>query len=175
MEQPYKSLETSIKIIKSIITALEKNVIKAGEGVDKKTISLTSRIIQLLEKISIIYDNLLKRVEEVSDNVIELTQNIYLFRTPREIVLLNTKPEHVALVYNHEENSISLRSRVGRLEFTSNSMIVESRGISLKISPLVATTLSKHKDEMRIVLKYFEKIVYNKLLPSVEKRIVKKL
>lgn len=175
MEQSYKSIETGIKIIKSTIATLESNVLKGGEGVDKKTISLASRIIQLLEKVATIFEYLSKKTEESSGSVTELTQNVYLFRTPREIVLLKTKPEHVVLVYNYEENSVALKSRMGRLEFTPNSIVVESRGVSLKISPLTATVLSEHRDEMRIILKYFEKIVYNKLLPCIEKRIMKKL
>ncbi|MEM4490323.1 MAG: hypothetical protein QXK41_04110, partial [Desulfurococcaceae archaeon] len=104
MQTMGQELETGVKLIKSTIANLENNVLKAGKNVDKKTISVVSRLMQLLEKTINVVDAIAKKTASINENILELSQYLYLLRTPGEIIILRTRPEHVALTFNSKEN-----------------------------------------------------------------------
>jgi hypothetical protein len=169
-----QELETCIKVLRSTITNLENNVIKAGRDVDKKTISVVSRLTLMLEKTVNLVDVVAKKTTGISENIVELSPYLYLLKTPDEIILLRTRPEHVALTFNPKENSVSMKLRNSALTVTPNSLTLKVGGLAFNISPLTIENFSERRDELRILLRDFEKTLYRRLMPLVEQKVAKK-
>lgn len=167
-----QDIDSSTRILRSLVTNIENNIMR-GE-IDKKTMSVASRIAQLLSKIADALDALAKKVPESQEGAIELVSHAYLVRTPSGYVLIKTKPEHIALSFDRGGNTLSLKSRMGSMVVSLNSINISSRGLNINISSLTSDQLSRNRDELRILLKHFEKIVYNRLIPLIEQRIVRR-
>ncbi|MEM0001927.1 MAG: hypothetical protein QXV54_02705 [Desulfurococcaceae archaeon] len=174
MQTMGQELETGVKLIKSTIANLENNVLKAGKNVDKKTISVVSRLMQLLEKTINVVDAIAKKTASTNENILELSQYLYLLRTPGEIIILRTRPEHVALTFNSKENYVSLKTRNASLTISPNSVALKARGVEFSISPLTIENFDKRRDELRILLRELEKTIYRRLVPLVEVKVAKK-
>lgn len=169
-----QGLETCIKILKSTITSLENNVLKAGKNIDKKTISVVSRLTQLLEKTVDVVDVIARKTININENIYELSPYLYLLRAPEEIIILRTRPEHIALAFNSKENTVSLKTRSASLTIAPNTVVLKARGAAFTISPLNVENFDKRRDELRILLREFEKALYRRLAPFVEAKVAKK-
>ena len=173
-----RGLEASIEVLRTALQNIENNVVKTRrEGeVDKKTISMASRLIELLEKMIRLLEVTGKRVQALSENqgIVTLSQYMYAFQAQNEVVVIKTRPEYVALVYNSEKNSVSLKTKRSILTITPSSLTISTRGVSINVSPLNREQFMSKRDELRIALKTFEKVVYKKLLPYIEQHVSKK-
>ncbi|MEM4490793.1 MAG: hypothetical protein QXK41_06530, partial [Desulfurococcaceae archaeon] len=110
----------------------------------------------------------------INENILELSQYLYLLRTPGEIIILRTRPEHVALTFNSKENYVSLKTRNASLTISPNSVALKARGVEFSISPLTIENFDKRRDELRILLRELEKTIYRRLVPLVEAKVAKK-
>lgn len=174
MSSLFQGLEAGIRVLRTAIHSVESNVIRSRrETVDKKTASVASRLVELLEKIAHLLDTLSKRIQHVEDKLVIISQYTYVFRTPKEIVLVRTRPEHVVLALDLEGNAVSLKTRSAALSISPSALIISIRGKLINISPLNEDQFTSKRDELRAVLKTLEKTVYRKLLPFIEQKLQK--
>lgn len=169
-----QGLEAGIKVLRTAIHSVENNVIRSRkETVDKKTVSIASRLVELLEKIVHLLDTLSRRMQHVEEGLVVISHYTYIFRTHKEIVLIKTRPEHIVLALDLEGNAVSLKTRGAALSISPSTLIVHIRNKSINISPLSGDQFASKKDELRMALKTLEKAFYRKLLPFIEQKLQK--
>lgn len=170
-----QGLEESARLVRNVVNTIENNIIKSQrEIVDKKTISTVVRLLDLLDKVAYLFENIAKKVGASEEDVVTLSNYTYLFRSQKEIALLRTRPEYVILAYDWEASAVSFKVKSNMLTISPSMIEVNSRGVSFKIDPLRGDQFIGRRDELRIILKIFEKALYRKLLPYIEQKIVKK-
>lgn len=167
-----QNIDSSIRVLRSLAMNIENSIIR-GEA-DRKTMSVASRIVQLVGRVAEALETLVRKLPESQGGVIELVNYSYLVKSPTGFILVKTRPEHIVLTYDDNKRTLSLKSRIGSMTISTNSINISSRGLVIDISPITIEKLSSNRDELRILLKHFEKIVYNRLVPLVEQRIVKR-
>jgi len=169
-----QGLEAGIRVLKTAVQSIESNIIRSRkETVDKKTVSVASRLVELLEKTMRLLDVLSRRIQHVEDGLVTISNYTYIFRTSKEVVLVRTRPEHVVLSLDLESNAVSLKTRDATLSVSPNSLTISIRSKLVKISPLSEEQFTSKRDELRMALKTIEKAVYRRLLPLIEQKLQK--
>ncbi|MEM4903602.1 MAG: hypothetical protein QXL28_01325, partial [Desulfurococcaceae archaeon] len=86
-----QGLEAGIRVLKTAVQSIESNIIRSRkETVDKKTVSVASRLVELLEKTMRLLDVLSRRIQHVEDGLVTISNYTYIFRTSKEVVLVRT-------------------------------------------------------------------------------------
>lgn len=170
-----QGLEAGAKLLRGAISSIESNVNRAlKERVDEKTLSVISRLRELLESLSDALESVAKSISSADQEIIVLSQYTYAFRADSEVVLMRGRPEYIAIAYNASDNTISLKARNKKLTLSQNFMAVHSRGLSIVINAYSVDQVSEKVDELRAALKAIESTVYRRLLPLIERRVIKK-
>jgi hypothetical protein len=167
-------LQTGLKILKSTISVIESKVLKGGEEVDKRTMGVASRLVELLERVAAMIDILMKKVPSQQGSILELSSNFYIFQSLDSTIILRTRPEHVAVIISLRDDAVSIKTRRSVLTVSPKSIVLTSRGKAIEVTPIEPETLDKMRDELRTLLKLYEKVVYRRLHPYVERFIAKK-
>ncbi|MEM0249965.1 MAG: hypothetical protein QXG15_04160, partial [Desulfurococcaceae archaeon] len=77
-----QGLEAGIRVLKTAVQSIESNIIRSRkETVDKKTVSVASRLVELLEKTMRLLDVLSRRIQHVEDGLVTISNYTYIFRT----------------------------------------------------------------------------------------------
>jgi hypothetical protein len=173
-QQIEHGLQAGLKILKSTISVIESKVLKGGEEVDKRTMGVASRLVELLEKVASMIDILMKKVPSQQSGILELSPNFYIFQGPDSTIILRTRPEHVAVIISPRDDAVSIKTRRGVLTVSPKSIVLASRGRTFEVAPIEPEVLDKMRDELRTLLKLYEKVVYRRLHPYVERFIAKK-
>lgn len=169
-----QGLELTVKTLDSVVTSIRNNVLRSEGAIDKKAIGAVARLVELLEKTASTLEALSKKLVEVKGDFVEISPFFYLFKAGNNIVLLRTKPEHIALSFNLDSKTISIKTRQGELSVSQSGLIVKARGIAFEITPFTPEGFNARKDELRILLGIFEKSVYKRLIPNVEQKALKR-
>jgi len=173
----FQVLENGPRIIKAAINNLESTIKKAHkEGVDKKTISTVARLINLLEKIAYLFETVSKRLEKSDREIITLSPYTYVFKVRDEVILLRSRPEHVTLILNQSNNTVSLKTRNFTFAVTPGTLSISVRGKpTISVELVNREQLMLRKDELRTALNLIEKTMYRRLISYLEQRIAKRV
>jgi hypothetical protein len=158
------SIKLGVNTLKSSASIIRKNVIESGRGEENpRVISLATRIILLLEKMADVLESISQRVSSAPE-VVHLAPYTYIFQGERdEIVIMRTRPEHVVISVNSADNTVSLKSRRGVLEVSTNSLKIRARGVNIVLDLTSREQYEEKLSEIRNTLKIFESIVTRRL------------
>jgi len=104
-----QGLELTVKTLDSVATSIRNNVLRSEGAIDKKAIGAVARLVELLEKTASTLEALSKKLVEVKGDFVEISPFFYLFKAGNNIVLLRTKPEHIALSFNLDSKQSLLK------------------------------------------------------------------
>jgi hypothetical protein len=168
-----QGFEVGLKTLRSFIANIRSNVLKSEE-VDKKTLAVVSRLVELLEKTESALDALAKKLEGEERGFVELSSYFYVFRAGGDVILLRTRPEHVVISINLENKTVTIKTRKGSISVASNGFSASARGISLEITPTTPEGFIERRDELRAVLGVLEKSIYRRLISYIEQKTIRK-
>lgn len=169
-----QGLEAGARVLRMVVSNLENNILKARkESADKKTLSIVARLVKLLEKITHLLDDLNKKVQRQDRDFIVLSQYTYIFKYQNGVMLIRSRPEHVILAYDHDSNTVSLKSRGLTFTISPSALLVNIRGRSITIDPISEDQFAIKREELRTALNMIEKITYRRLVPYLEHKVVR--
>lgn len=169
-----QGLEAGVRVLRMVTSSLENNILKARkESADKKTLSTIARLVKLLEKLAHILDSLNRKVQRQDRDFILLSQYTYVFKYQNGVILMRSRPEHVILAYDHDSNTVSLKSRDLTFAVSPSALLVRIRGKLITINPMGEDQFAIKRDELRAVLNTIEKIAYKRLAPYLEHKVIK--
>lgn len=152
---------------------IDQRVLSQSENLKAEIISLISRIRDLLENLSNIFDSLSKKIgDKIGDkNIISLGKYFYLVFYKDGFILVRTKPFYMILAYDKGMEKASIKSKNLVIDITSSE--INMKYIAIKAS-IKITELEDYKsqyNEIKYILRKFGKIVEQYLLPLVETRL----
>ncbi|MCC6054631.1 MAG: hypothetical protein LM589_04895 [Thermosphaera sp.] len=168
-----QGFEVGLKTLRSFIANIRSNVLKSEE-VDKKTLAVVSRLVELLEKTESALDALAKKLEGGERGFVELSSYFYVFKAGGDVILLRTRPEHIVISINLENKTVTIKTRKGSISVASNGFSARARGISLEITPATPEGFIERRDELRAVLGVLEKSIYRRLISYIEQKTIRK-
>ncbi|MEM4481355.1 MAG: hypothetical protein QXK88_04630 [Desulfurococcaceae archaeon] len=170
-----QGLEVGAKLLKNAALNIESYVLKSPKGkLDEKTLSVVSRLKELLERLANALEAVAKAVGSTDRDIVALSQYTYVYRTNSRVVLTRNKPEYVALSYDAQDNAVSLKVRDTNLTLSQKSISVSYRGISATVDAYSADQLKERRDELRVALNALERTAYGRLIPFLEQKVIKK-
>lgn len=166
-------LENGVRVLNAAISSLKSTVSRVGKGGDEKTLSVISRIVVLMEKTASTLSLLSGYLGSLSSDVSHLAPYTYIFRAQDEVILLRSRPEHVIISVSSSKSEVSIKTRKGEFHVTPGSVRLKARGISVELDLRDFDSISKRRSEVSSILGVFEKTLYRRIVPHIE-RLVKK-
>lgn len=166
-------LESGVRVLNSAISNLKTTVSKAGRGGDEKTVSVISRIVELLEKTASTLLTLSGYIGSLSGDMSVLAPYTYVFRAQDEVVLLRTRPEHVVISISGSKSEVTIKTRKGELRVTPSNVGLRARGVSVELDLRDFDSIRNSRSEVSAILGVFEETLYRRVIPHFE-RLTKK-
>jgi len=163
-----------IDILRSTMSVIRTEVIEIRKSeVDIRVLSLAARLVVFLEKLANILELISRRIDQSEAKIAQIAPYTYVFQIDeREVVFMRTRAEHLVITVNTAENIVSVKSRRGELEVSTELIRIRAGRVSVTINPAEKEQYKEKLSEIRNTLRIFENTLHRKL--SVLAKIGKK-
>ncbi|GEM_PF-1926895 len=154
-------------------TRIEDRVLSQAEKLKAETISLVSRVRDLLSKLSEVMGGLADKIgDKVGDEgVYSLGKYLYIVFHKNGFVLVRTRPFYLVLSYDKNSGKLSVKSKNIVADITSSEFNAVFLAVKASIKIDNVKDYISQQNELRYIMKKFGRIVEQYLIPIIEARL----
>ncbi|ABN69588.1 hypothetical protein Smar_0480 [Staphylothermus marinus F1] len=163
-------------VVRSAMESIDRRILSRSTELKARTVSVASRIYEVLNFIDAILGGVIDRVgEEDASRIVSFGTYFYLAPYEDSFTLVRSKPYMITISYKKGEGKLYVKTKNFKAEITPSTMELTKLSMKIKVDLRSPEDISKKLPEIKYLLRSLGRIIEYQLLPVAEKRLGLKL
>lgn len=160
-------------IASEVSSRITERVLKQAISLKPEYISLISKTRDIYDLISRLLDSLNNIIRENTDteSVLDIGKNIYLAFHSRGFYIIRSKPFHIILSYNRDNNELCIKTKKMNISLTPDYINASVLFVKTSIELNRVESFVNNYREFKYIINYMSRILDKYLVPIIEARV----